>query len=180
MATPSVIWLLARGEAGWPIATYSVLIDRVVGVSVLAFLVVACLPWTLSLVHDPIARVALVMIGFGALAAALAFLAVGVFAGDGTMEAHPSPRHCFPAGVAVMPISYGIASRGVVVCYSSDVGDCRVGQCHGRKRLGRLCAHLVSVPACAPDRDRTALDSRVGRARKRDGTRLFLRWPSGE
>jgi glycosyltransferase 2 family protein len=71
------IWLLSRGD-GWAIATYSVLIDRVVGVSVLAFLVVACLPWTLSLVHDPIARVALVMIGFGILAAALAFLAVGV------------------------------------------------------------------------------------------------------
>jgi hypothetical protein len=55
-----------------------VLIDRVVGVSVLAFLVVGCLPWTLSLVHDPIARAALVLIGFGALAAALMFLAVGV------------------------------------------------------------------------------------------------------
>ena len=72
------IWLLARGEAGWPTAIYSVLIDRVVGVSVLAVLVVACLPWTLSLVHDPIARVALVTIGFGVLAAALVFLAVGV------------------------------------------------------------------------------------------------------
>jgi hypothetical protein len=41
-------------------------------------LVVGCLPWTLSLVHDPIARAALVLIGFGTLAAALVFLAVGV------------------------------------------------------------------------------------------------------
>ena len=49
-----------------------------VGVSVLAFLVVGCLPWTLSLVHDPIARAALVLIGLGTLAAALVFLAVGV------------------------------------------------------------------------------------------------------
>jgi len=71
------IWLLARGGAGWSIATYSVLIDRVVGVSVLAVLVVACLPWTLNLVHDPAARAALALIGFGGLAAALVFLGLG-------------------------------------------------------------------------------------------------------
>jgi uncharacterized protein (TIRG00374 family) len=42
------IWLLARGGAGWPVSIYSVLIDRVVGVSALAAIVVACLPWTLT------------------------------------------------------------------------------------------------------------------------------------
>ena len=52
------IWLLARGGAGWPIAIYSVLIDRVVGVTVLAILVTGCLPWTFQLVHDPAARTA--------------------------------------------------------------------------------------------------------------------------
>lgn len=74
------VWLLARGGAGagWPIAIYSVLIDRVVGVSALAVMVVACLPWTLNLVHDPIARGALALIGFGALGAASTFLALGI------------------------------------------------------------------------------------------------------
>lgn len=72
------IWLLARGGAGWPVAIYSVLIDRVVGVSALAILVVACLPWTFNLVHDPMARAALALIGFGALGAALVFLALGL------------------------------------------------------------------------------------------------------
>ena len=72
------IWLLARGGAGWPVAIYSVLIDRVVGVAVLAILVVGCLPWTLNLVHDPVARAALAVIGFGALAAALVFLSLGL------------------------------------------------------------------------------------------------------
>ena len=72
------IWLLARGGAGWPTASYSVLIDRVVGVSILAVLVVACLPWTLNMIHDPIARAALTLIGFGTLAGTLAFLALGV------------------------------------------------------------------------------------------------------
>jgi uncharacterized membrane protein YbhN (UPF0104 family) len=72
------IWLLARGGAGWPVASYSVLLDRVVGVTVLAILVVVCLPWTLDLIHDPVASATLAMIGFGTLAGAMAFLALGV------------------------------------------------------------------------------------------------------
>ena len=71
------IWLLARGGAGWSTSFYSVLIDRVVGVSALAVIVVACLPWTLNLVHDPVARAALAIIGFGALAGAVVFLILG-------------------------------------------------------------------------------------------------------
>ena len=72
------IWLLARGGAGWPIATYSVLIDRVVGVSVLAILVVACLPLTFTMIHDPIARATLALIGVGTLLGALFFLLLGI------------------------------------------------------------------------------------------------------
>ena len=64
------MWLLARGGAGWPAAIYSVFIDRVVGVAALATLVTVCLPWTLALVQDPIARV-------GALFAAAVFLSLG-------------------------------------------------------------------------------------------------------
>jgi uncharacterized membrane protein YbhN (UPF0104 family) len=72
------ICLLARGGAGWPTASYSVLIDRVVGVSILAVLVIVCLPWTFNMIHDPIARAALTLIGFGALLGALVFLTFGV------------------------------------------------------------------------------------------------------
>ena len=71
------IWLMAQGGAGWPIASYSVLIDRVVGVTVLAILVVVCLPWTLDLIHDPVARATLELIGFATLAGAVGFLALG-------------------------------------------------------------------------------------------------------
>jgi uncharacterized membrane protein YbhN (UPF0104 family) len=71
------VWLLSRDGAGWSTAVYSVLIDRVVGVSALAVIVVACLPWTLNLVHDPVARATLAMIGFGALVGAAVFLALG-------------------------------------------------------------------------------------------------------
>jgi uncharacterized membrane protein YbhN (UPF0104 family) len=72
------MWLLARSGAGWPTGIYSVLIDRVVGVSILAVMVVACLPWTFNIIHDPIARATITLIGFGAPLGALVFLALGV------------------------------------------------------------------------------------------------------
>lgn len=71
------VWLLARKTGGWARAAYSVLIDRVVGVFVLALLVIVCLPWTLELIRDPLARAGLIAIGSGAVAGALLFLSLG-------------------------------------------------------------------------------------------------------
>lgn len=71
------IWLLARGGGGWASAAYSVLIDRVAGIFALAIIVIACLPWTLALVQDPIARAFLVVIGAGAVAGAGVFITIG-------------------------------------------------------------------------------------------------------
>ena len=71
------IWLLARGGGGWKAATYSVLIDRAAGAAALAVLVLACLPWTLELVRNPIGRIALLLIGVGTLTGFLVFLALG-------------------------------------------------------------------------------------------------------
>jgi uncharacterized protein (TIRG00374 family) len=72
------IWVLARHGAGWAVAVYSVLIDRIVGVFILALIAVLCLPWTLQLIHEPAARAALFVIAFGALAAPLGFLLIGM------------------------------------------------------------------------------------------------------
>ena len=72
------IWLLARGGGGWASATYSVLIDRVAGILALALIVIACLPWTLTLVQDPIARAVLLLIGAGAIGGAFVFIMIGV------------------------------------------------------------------------------------------------------
>ena len=111
------IWLLARGGAGWPIAIYSVLIDRVVGVSALAIMVVACLPWTLNLIHDPSARVALALIGFGALTAALIFLALGL-QHLRMLERWWLTRHLATASRLAWRLcrsAAGIARRGLVV-----------------------------------------------------------------
>jgi uncharacterized membrane protein YbhN (UPF0104 family) len=70
------LWLLARRGAGWKLATYSVLIDRGVGVFVLAVIVAGCLPWTLALIREPVGRAMLVLIGIGSILGAAAFLAI--------------------------------------------------------------------------------------------------------
>lgn len=69
------VWLASR-LAGWRAATYSVLLDRVVGVVALALLVTVCLPWSLTLVADPVGRTALVVIGFGCLGAGAVFVSL--------------------------------------------------------------------------------------------------------
>ncbi len=71
------IWLLARDNGGWRSATYSVLIDRVIGVFVLAFLVIVCLPWSFAVISDAAGRIALLIVGFGSIGACLIFLALG-------------------------------------------------------------------------------------------------------
>ena len=71
------IWLFARKGAGWARATYSVLIDRIVGVFALAMIVIACLPWTFELIRDPIARAVLLIIGFGAVLGTSVFITIG-------------------------------------------------------------------------------------------------------
>jgi uncharacterized membrane protein YbhN (UPF0104 family) len=67
------IWLVGK-HANWRAAAYSVFLDRVVGVVTLAGMVIICLPWTLELVRNPIGRFALLMIGFGSIAAGLVFI----------------------------------------------------------------------------------------------------------
>ncbi len=71
-------WLFARKGAGWANAAYSVLIDRIAGVFVLALFVIVCLPLTFSLIHDSTARAALFVIGFGAIASTFIFVLFGV------------------------------------------------------------------------------------------------------
>lgn len=71
------IWLLARANGGWANATYSVLIDRIAGIFALAIIVIACLPWTLALVQDPLARAIMLLIGAGAVAGAGVFIMIG-------------------------------------------------------------------------------------------------------
>ncbi|MGX9426444.1 MULTISPECIES: lysylphosphatidylglycerol synthase transmembrane domain-containing protein [Bradyrhizobium] len=71
------LWLVARAGAGWRAATYSIFVDRAIGLIALAVLIVASLPWSYRLINDPQGRSALLLIDFAALAAGGGFLLLG-------------------------------------------------------------------------------------------------------
>jgi hypothetical protein len=71
------LWLVARGGAGWRAATYSIFVDRAIGLIALAIVIVASLPWSYSLIRDPDGRSALLLVDFAALGAGLGFLLLG-------------------------------------------------------------------------------------------------------
>jgi uncharacterized membrane protein YbhN (UPF0104 family) len=72
------LWLLARSGAGWRAATYSIFVDRAIGLIALAIVVVASLPWSYSLITDPHGRSALLLVDFLALAGGVGFLVFGI------------------------------------------------------------------------------------------------------
>jgi glycosyltransferase 2 family protein len=71
------LWLVARGGAGWRAATYSIFVDRAIGLIALAIIIVASLPWSYSLIADPNGRSALLFVDFAALAGGVGFLVLG-------------------------------------------------------------------------------------------------------
>jgi uncharacterized membrane protein YbhN (UPF0104 family) len=71
------LWLVARGGAGWRAATYSIFVDRAIGLIALAIIIVASLPWSYSLIGDPHGRSALLFVDFAALAGGVGFLVLG-------------------------------------------------------------------------------------------------------
>lgn len=69
------LWLVSR-SGGWRAATYSVLVDRAVGLIALAFVVVISLPWSFDLIRSDRGRLALVLVDVAAMAAGLGFLVI--------------------------------------------------------------------------------------------------------
>src|SRR6202046_5395696 len=72
------LWLVARGGAGWRAATYSIFVDRAIGLIALAVIIVASLPWSAHLISDSYGRSALILIDFAALAGGAGFLVLGM------------------------------------------------------------------------------------------------------
>src|SRR6202035_1451759 len=72
------LWLLARGGAGWRAATYSIFVDRAIGLIALAVIIVASLPWSYELIRDPDGRSAPLFLDLAALASGAGFLVLGV------------------------------------------------------------------------------------------------------
>jgi hypothetical protein len=71
------LWLVARGGVGWRAATYSIFVDRAIGLIALAIIIVASLPWSYNLIADPQGRSALLLVDFAALSSGLGFLVLG-------------------------------------------------------------------------------------------------------
>ena len=56
------LWLVARSGHGWRAATYSIFVDRAIGLIALAVVIVASLPWSYRLITDPHGRSALLFV----------------------------------------------------------------------------------------------------------------------
>lgn len=106
----------ATGAAGG-LPTYSVLIDRMVGVLVLAVLVIVCLPWSFALIGDRSGRLALLVVGFGSLGACLAFLALG-FAGWPWLDRWWLTRQLIAAAITARRIFGSTRGGATIVGYS--------------------------------------------------------------
>ncbi len=111
------IWLVGK-HANWRAAAYSVFLERVVGIVTLAGLVVICLPWTIVLMHDPVGRLALLVIGFGSLAAALVFIALA-WTRLHFLQRWSLTRHL--AAVATVAVEILRAPRALVAIFSLSV-----------------------------------------------------------
>jgi uncharacterized membrane protein YbhN (UPF0104 family) len=72
------LWLVARTGAGWRAATYSIFVDRAIGLIALSIIIVASLPWSYNLISNPDGRLALVFVDFAALAGGVGFLILGM------------------------------------------------------------------------------------------------------
>ena len=72
------LWLVARSGAGWRAATYSIFVDRAVGLIALAIIIVGSLPWSSRLIANAYGRSALTLLDFAALAGGAGFLLIGV------------------------------------------------------------------------------------------------------
>jgi len=68
------ILLLRRDGASWTASGYSVLLDRIIGLVALSAMVVSSMWFALALITDPIARIALLLIGVGTVAGFVLFL----------------------------------------------------------------------------------------------------------
>ena len=108
------IWFAARRGAGWANATYSVLLDRIFGVFVLALIVAACLPWTLQLIRDPVPRAVLLLLACGAIAGPLLVLLAGAHF-DRWLRRWTITRHVVAAVEAAARTCRSLRSAAIVI-----------------------------------------------------------------
>ncbi|MCL2713668.1 MAG: flippase-like domain-containing protein [Alphaproteobacteria bacterium] len=114
------LWLLARSGAGWRAATYSVFIDRAIGLIALAVLVIASLPFSYRLMAAGDGRTALLLVDLAALGAGLGFLILGCLNWPwlGTWWA---TRHIHQCAVITRKILLGLTQGPIVWLLSLSI-----------------------------------------------------------
>ncbi len=110
------LWLLGR-IAGWREATYSVLVDRAIGLIALAVIIVCSLPWSYPLITNREGQVALVVIGSAALTASLGFLLVGALSWPWLKGWWPL-RHIHACGEIANKVLFNVKSGLTVAALS--------------------------------------------------------------
>ena len=68
------LFLVKQTGAGWRAATYSVFVDRAIGLIALACIVIVSLPWSYRLIGDQKGQLALLLVDLAALSAGIGFL----------------------------------------------------------------------------------------------------------
>jgi uncharacterized membrane protein YbhN (UPF0104 family) len=111
------LWLVSRTGAGWRAATYSVLVDRAIGLIALALMIVGSLPWSYQLIGDAHGRTALVLIDLAALAGGLGFLAFGRLPWSWLTQWLPT-KHIHACAVIANKVLFN-RSRGPIVAVLS-------------------------------------------------------------
>ena len=111
------LWLVARAGAGWRAATYSIFVDRAIGLIALAVIIVGSLPWSYHLIGDPYGRSALVFVDFAALAGGVGFLILGRLPWP-WLKTWWGTHHLYACAVIANRVIFGRAHRLMIAMWS--------------------------------------------------------------
>lgn len=111
------LWLVRHTGAGWRAATYSVLVDRAIGLIALALIVVASLPWSYDLIGSPRGRLALLLVDVAAISAGLGFLVYGALRWQWLKKLWPL-RHIHACAVIANQVIFNRSSGPKVAALS--------------------------------------------------------------
>lgn len=113
------LWLVSRA-AGWRAATYSVLVDRAIGLIALAIVVVLSLPWSYQLIGDPGGRLALVLVDLAAISAGLGFLLLGYLPWPWLKTWWPT-RHIYACSLVANQVLFNAKSGPKIAALSLSI-----------------------------------------------------------
>jgi glycosyltransferase 2 family protein len=144
------VWLLQRQGASWRAATYSVLVDRAIGLIVLGAMVITSLYWSVQLITSIEGRLALIFIDCCAVLSGAAFLALAAVPSR-RLERWFVSRHIMACSKIANRVLFG-RETGPMVLLASATGHALtavIAWCLGRAILAPVAFHeifLIMLP----------------------------------